>query len=130
LRPKGAGLPWEAGDRYYGVVTKSPRLLVAIEADVNRMLDLTNPDLRRELDVTLIELAAEDWRKLLAVGKESFTQALGRAVAATGGSGQPARSAAVRRGVNVVIFRGVCPGDELQIVDAAKLDQLGVKLKA
>jgi RES domain-containing protein len=73
LRPKGAGLPWEAGDRYYGVVTKSPRLLVAIGADVNRMLDLTNPDLRRELDVTLIELAAEDWRKLLAAGKESFT---------------------------------------------------------
>jgi RES domain-containing protein len=120
----------QASDRYYGVVTKSPRLLVAIEADVNRMLDLTNPDLRRELDVTLMELAAEDWRKLLAVGKESFTQALGRAVAATGGSGLLARSAAVRRGVNVVIFRGVCPGDELQIVDAAKLDQLGVKLKA
>jgi hypothetical protein len=29
-----------------------------------------------------------------------------------------------------VIFRGVCPGDELQVVDAAKLDKLGVKLKA
>jgi hypothetical protein len=55
---------------------------------------------------------------------------LGQAVVATGGSGLLARSAAVRRGVNVVIFRGVCSGDELQIVDAAKLDQLGVKLKA
>jgi RES domain-containing protein len=120
----------KANDRYYGVVTKSARLLVAIEADVKRMLDLTNPDLRRELDVTLTELAAEDWRKLLAAGKESLTQVLGRAVAATGGSGLLARSAAVRRGVNVVIFRGVCHGDQLQVVDAAKLDKLGVKLKA
>lgn len=54
--------------------------------------------LSRTLDLTLRELAAEDWRKLLAAGKESFTQALGRAVADSGGSGLPARSAAVRRG--------------------------------
>ena len=115
----------KANDRYYGVPTKSPRLLVAIEARLTRMLDLTNPDLRRELDVTLTELAAEDWRKLLAAGKESFTQVLGRAVAAAGGSGLLARSAAVRRGVNVVVFPGVCRGDQLQVVEAAKLDKVG-----
>ena len=32
--------------------------------------------------MTLTGLAAEDWRKLLAAGKESFTQVLGRVVAA------------------------------------------------
>src|SRR5437870_7030165 len=94
----------KANDRYYGVETKSPRLLVAIEAQLTRVLDLTNPGLRRALDLTLKELGAEDWRKLLAARKESFTQALGRAVAAVRGSGLLARSAAVKRGVNVGDF--------------------------
>ena len=31
----------KANDRYYGVPTKSPRLVVAIEAQLTRMLDLT-----------------------------------------------------------------------------------------
>src|SRR5690349_543978 len=36
----------KANDRYYGVVTKSPRLLVAIEARLTRVLDLTSPATR------------------------------------------------------------------------------------
>jgi RES domain-containing protein len=119
----------KANDRYYGVETKSPRLLVAIEARLTRMLDLTNPGLRRTLDLTLKELGAEDWRKLLAAGKESFTQAFGRAVTAAGGSGLLARSAAVRRGVNVVIFPGVCAADHLEVVEGRKLEKLGVRPK-
>lgn len=88
----------KANDDYYRVVTKSPRLLVAIEAQVTRLLDLTCPAIRQALGFTLAEFAAEDWRKLSAAGKESLTQVLGRAVAETGGSGLLARSAAVRRG--------------------------------
>ena len=85
--------------------------------------------LRRALDLSLKELGAEDWRKLLAAGKESFTQALGRAVAAAGGSGLLARSAAVKRGVNVVIFPGVCAADQLEIVGGRKLEKLGVRTR-
>jgi len=117
----------KANDRYYGVVTKSPRLLVAIDTQLTRALDLTDPGVRRTLDLTLAELAAEDWRKLSAGGKESFTQVLGRAVAETGGSGLLARSAAVKRGVNVVIFPGVCRADRLRVVEGEKLDKLGVR---
>lgn len=120
----------KANDRYYGVETKSPRLLVAIEAQLTRMLDLTALATRRAMGVTLAELGAEDWRKLQAAGKESFTQAIGRAVAAVGGSGLLARSAAVHRGVNVAIFPGVCAADHLEVVDGAKLEKLGVKTKA
>jgi RES domain-containing protein len=120
----------KANDRYYGVETKSPRLLVAIESRLTRVLDLTDPNIRRALDVTLTELAAEDWRKLLAAGKESFTQALGRAVAAAGGSGLLARSATVRRGVNVIVFPGVRAGDHLEVVEGAKLARLGVRTRA
>ena len=120
----------KANDRYYGVETKSPRLLVAIEARLTHVLDLTAPGIRRALDVSLAELAAEDWRKLLAAGRESFTQTLGRAVAAVGGSGLLARSAAVPRGVNVVVFPGLRHGDRLEIVEGEKLKKLGVRIKA
>jgi RES domain-containing protein len=120
----------KAHDRYYGVETKSPRLLVAIEAKLVRVLDLTDPDVRRAMDLTLAELAAEDWRKLQAAGKESFTQAIGRAVAASGGSGLLSRSATVPRGVNVAIFPGVCAGDHLEVVEGRKLEKLGAKTKS
>lgn len=43
----------KASDRYYGVQTKSPRLLVAIEVQLTKLLDLTNPATRRGIDVTL-----------------------------------------------------------------------------
>jgi RES domain-containing protein len=119
----------KAHDRYYGVETKSPRLLVAIEAQLTRMLDLTAFATRRAMSVTLEELGSEDWRKLQAAGKESFTQAIGRAVAAAGGSGLLSRSAAVHRGVNVTIFPGACAADHLEVVEGAKLDKLGVKTK-
>lgn len=119
----------KANDRYYGVETKSPRLLVAIEAQLTRVLDLTHPDLRRAMDLTLTELAAEDWRKLLAAKQESFTQALGRAVAGAGGSGLVARSAAVRGGVNVSVFPGLCAADRLKVVEGAKLARLATRRK-
>jgi RES domain-containing protein len=117
----------KANDRYYGVVTKSPRLLIAIEVQLTRVLDLTDPGVRRALDLTVAELAAEDWRKLSAAGKESFTQVLGRVVAETGGSGLLARSASVKRGVNVAVFPGVCRADRLAVVEGDKLDRLRVR---
>jgi RES domain-containing protein len=114
----------KANDRYYGIVTKGPRILVAIEANLSRILDLTNADIRRALDITLSELAAEDWRKLQAAGKESLAQVLGRAVAESGGSGLLSRSAAAHRGMNVAIFPGVCHSDRMTVMEADKLDKL------
>jgi hypothetical protein len=43
----------KANDRYYGVETKGPRLLVAVEAKLVGMLDLTDLAIRRTLRVTL-----------------------------------------------------------------------------
>lgn len=120
----------KANDRYYGVVTKGPRLLVAIEARLDRVLDLTKPGMRRKLGVTLAGLASEDWRMQLAAGRESVTQAVGRAVVASGGSGLLVCSSAVPRGVNVVMFPGINSGDDLAVVEAEKLEQLGARLRA
>ena len=119
----------KANDRYYGVLTKSPRLLVAIEAQLTRVLDLTSPATRRAMGMALIELRAEDWRKLSAAGKESFTQAIGRAVAMAGGSGLLANSTAVPKGINVVIFPGTQAADRLEVVEGARLEKLGTRIK-
>ena len=119
----------KANDRYYGVETKSPRLLVAIEAQLARVLDLTNPATRRAIEVTLTELRSEDWRKLLAGGKESFSQALGRAVVAVNGNGLLARSAAVHRGINVVVFPSLGADSHLEVIDGKKLEKLGIRTK-
>lgn len=113
----------KATDRYYGLVTKSPRLLVAIEARVSRIVDLTAPTLRRKLAITLAELAA-DWRKSMEAGRESLTQTVGRAIAVSGGSGLLARSTAVSHGVNVVIFPAVVGRAQLAVVEGEKLARL------
>ena len=112
----------KANDRYYGVVTTTPRLLVAVAARLPRMIDLTERTIRRSLGVTLDELAAEDWRKLVCAGQESLPQTIGRAVAAIGGSGLLVRSAAIPRGMNVVVFPG--NGRGLTLVQGEKLAKL------
>jgi len=120
----------KANDRYYGVETKSPRLLVAINAELVGVLDLTSASIRRTLGVTLKELAAEDWRKLMQVGQESSSQALGRAAAAVGASGLLARSAAVARGINVVVFPNAHRGDRMNVVEGEMMARMGVRLRA
>jgi len=120
----------KANDRYYGVETKGPRLLVAVEARVVAMLDLTASVIRRTLGVTLNELAAEDWRKLLQSGMESASQALGRAAATNGASGVLVRSATVPRASNVVVFPGAHRADRLAVIEGDKLTRLGVRLRA
>ena len=114
----------KANDQYAGIVNRSPRLVVAVEARLARVLDFTSASVRRQLGVTLTELRAEDWRKLLESGRESFTQALGRAAFQTGASGILARSAAAA-GVNAVVFPGnLGLGEGLAVVEEEKLRQL------
>jgi RES domain-containing protein len=117
----------KANDRYYSIETKSPRLLVAIEARLVGVIDLTSTAIRRAMGITLIELAAEDWRKLLQSGRESTSQALGRAAAVTGASGLLVRSAAVPMGVNVVVFPYAHKNDRLTVAEGDKLSQLRIK---
>jgi len=75
------------------------------------MLGLTSAGIRRTLGVTLKELAAEDWRKLLQAGQESSSQALGRAGSATGASGPLVRSAAVNHRNYPRVARWPCPAE-------------------
>lgn len=80
--------------------------------------------------MTLKELAAEDWRKLMQAGVESSSQALGRAGAANGASGVLVRSAAVPLGINVAVFPRAHRDDRMKVVEAAKLARLGGRQRA
>ncbi len=118
----------KTNDRYFGIVNRSPRLVVAVEATLQQVLDLTSATVRRQLGVTVAELMAEDWRKLLEAGRESFTQALGRAAFQAGASGILARSAVSPAGVNVVVFSSnLGKGEGLAVVEGEKLRRLAPK---
>lgn len=117
----------KANDRYYGLETKTPRLVVAIHAEVKKMLDLTSTTVRRRLGITLAELAQEDWRKLLQSGQESLSQTLGRAATEVGASGLLIRSAAINKAHNVVIFP---PSGRLSIIEGAALSRLTKTIQA
>ena len=82
----------------------TPRLLVAIELALQAVLDLTHASVRERLGITIDELRTEDWRKVQEDGRESFTQAIGRAVFSSGGEGVCVPSGRVPGGVNVVYF--------------------------
>ena len=120
----------KANDRYYGAETKGPRLLVAIEAELTGLVDLTSGVVRRSLRVTLQELAHEDWRKLLNAEKESASQALGRAAAACGASGLLVRSAALPGAATLVAFPMARPHDRLRVVGEEELSKMGFRARA
>lgn len=114
----------KANDRYYGLVTTTPRLVVAIHASTDKLLDLSSTVTRRQLAVTLRELAGEDWRKLLQSGQESLSQAIGRAAAESGASGLRVRSAAVPHAHNIVLFPPLSDPCQMTIVEGEALNRL------
>ena len=64
------------------------------------------------------------------IGQESSSQALGRAASAAGASGLLVRSAAVARGINVVVFPHTHRDNRMKVVEGEKLARLGVRLRA
>jgi len=81
---------------------REKRLVVAIDLDLVRIIDLTVAENLEKLSVTEEELR-EDWRKVQEQGFESFTQALGRALFEAKAKGLMARSARVENGITSFI---------------------------
>ena len=62
-----------------------------------------------------------DWRSEMAAGREPITQRLGRAGHAAGLEGLLVRSAADRRGMNLLIFPGnIRVSSRVEMLDAGK----------
>ncbi len=104
---------------------RTPRLLVAIEFDLARVVKLTDPISCAALEFLLDEASQEDWRRLDEDGLESLTQAFGRACFDSGLNGILAPSARVPDAVNVVYFPGNRTGPtEAVICESEQLDRI------
>jgi len=103
---------------------RETRLVVAIDLDLVRIIDLTVAENLEKLSVTEGELR-EDWRKVQEQGFESFTQALGRALFEAKAEGLMARSARVENGINVVYFpENKRRGSSVRLPEARQLRDL------
>lgn len=107
---------------------REPRLLVAVDVELSRVIDLTGEKTLEVLGVSEDELRNEDWRKVQEQGFESLTQALGRAVFAVKGEGLLARSARVKNGINMAYFpENKSRGSKIHLGEAQQLHQLGLE---
>ena len=99
-----------------------PKVTVAIRIEANNVLDLTDPAAARALPLDLASLMDVDWRADNANGRESLTQALGRAAFAAGFDALRVPSKPDPKGVNLVIFRPLGrSGAKVVLLDPAAL---------
>ena len=107
---------------------REPRLIVALDVELSRVVDLTVDATLKILGVSDEELRREDWRKVQGQGFESFTQSLGRAIFAAKGEGLLARSARVENGVNVAYFpENKLRGSRVRPWEAQQLRDFGLE---
>ena len=113
------GLPSHYG---FDPAKRLPLTLVAVDAMLEAVIDLTNADLRKSLDVTLVAVVGCDWRSENAAGKESLPQAIGRAAFELGAHGIIVPSAVKRTFKNVNVFPANLGGEShLKVRGSEKL---------
>jgi RES domain-containing protein len=124
LSPETAMTETLAHCRYYGFPPQSamPRTFVALHVQLSAVIDLTAGAVRQRLRVSEQRMLEVDWRSDMAAGREPITQRLGRAGHAAGLEGLFVRSAADRRGMNLLIFPdNLRMSSRVEILDAGKL---------
>ena len=85
--------------------TALPRVLVCVDVKLQRVLDLTDGQVRQRCRVSDKRMVSERWWREIFYDREALTQALGRAAASAGFEGIVVPSAADRpHGVNVIVF--------------------------
>ena len=106
LTPETAVAEALAQFRYYGIpdADAMPRVLVALDASLAALADLTDGRTRRVLRVSRRRMRADSWRAAAERGRESLAQAIGRAAYDARLEGLLVPSAADRKGVNLVVF--------------------------
>jgi RES domain-containing protein len=106
LDPETAMAETLAHFRYYRIAehTAMPRLFVAIDVRLIRMLDLRGDPLPKRLHLSLATLRDEDWRRTSSASGGSLTQNVGKAAFECGLEGLIVPSAAHADGANLVVF--------------------------
>ena len=104
---------------------RTPRLLVTLELNLEKVIDLTQPGTLRSLGLVVDDFRREDWRKVQAQGGESLSQCFGRAVFESGANALLAPSARVPGGVNIVYLPENRGGvNEARVCEPEKLDRI------
>lgn len=99
-----------------------PRVFVAIEMKLKRVVDLRESNVRQRLHVSNDTMTSIDWRKEVKAGHLPVTQAIGQAAFEAGVEGLIVPSAAQSDGFNVLAFpKNLKKGSKLQILNADSL---------
>ena len=115
-----------ASFRYFGIPLEDamPRTFVAIRARLRKVLDLSQGDVRKRLQVSLERILHVDWRKELQGGRVPVTQALGQAAFEVGLEGLLVPSAQSRNGMNLLVFPSkLKEGSELTLLHKDRMRQ-------
>lgn len=103
-----------------------PKVTVAVEVKLERVLDLTKPEISSQMPIGIPEFLAEDWRALMSRGVESGSQALGWAAFSAGFQGLFVPSKPDPDGVNILVFpENLTRTSRLEVMNASELDKLG-----
>lgn len=124
LEPETAMSESLATFRYYGWALHSalPRLFRAIEVELARALDLRELPQGHPLKPWMVKALREDWRRIQDRGRESTSQALGRAAWLAGLESLLVPSHASPGGGNAVIFPDqLRPGSRIRALGARKI---------
>lgn len=106
LTPETAMAEALAQYRYFGLPLHAamPRMFLAIEARLRRVVELTVGEIRQRLRVSADSMTNADWRKQVAAGVEPVSRRLGKAASEAGLEGLLVPSGAERNGVNLLVF--------------------------
>lgn len=124
LTPETALAETLAHHRYYAIPVQDamPRTFVAIEVNLQAILDLRQGAVRQRLQVSLERILTVDWRKEVSAGREPITQALGRAASDVGLEGLIVPSAADPDGHNLLVFpKKMRTGSQIRVLAPEKL---------
>lgn len=111
---------------HYGIpfAESMPLVLVAIDATLQSVLDLTDGQVRKVLGVSEKRLIGMDWREVQDAGQEALTQTIGRLAFEVGIEALLVPSARLRHATNVVIFpEGLRPESTLSIQKIERLPE-------
>jgi RES domain-containing protein len=119
LEPEAAMSESLATFRYFGWALHDamPRVFRVLEARLHRVLDLCRPGNVPHLASWLKAAQREDWRALQRDGRETISQAIGRAAFAVKVEGILVPSSASPGNTNLVAFPGrFAPGSSLRVI--------------
>lgn len=88
----------------YPINKQLPKVLVAIQVKLNRIIDLNDGALRQHLRISRETLLKTDWRLENNRKKEAITQAAGKAIYEVGLEGFIVSSSTSAGGYNLIIF--------------------------